>query len=68
MAVAARVVPFDAALIPSASEGVGHALSGAPKPGEVIENCGGVLLHHIPANGQIVTLAEINGVTIKRNC
>jgi hypothetical protein len=65
---AAHVVHFDAALIPSASKGVGHALSGAPKVGEVIDNCGAVLLHDIPADGQIVILAEINGITIKRNC
>jgi hypothetical protein len=68
VAVAARVVPFNAALTPSASKGAWHALSGAPKDDEVIENCGGVALLHMPADGQIVTLAEINGVTIKRNC
>jgi hypothetical protein len=68
--VAAREVPFEAAAIPLAHglESVGHALSGAPKAGEVIDNCGAVLLLNRPADGEIVTLAEINGVTTKRNC
>jgi hypothetical protein len=67
--VAAREVPFDSALIPPISEPgrTRHALSGAPRAGEVIDNRGAVLLHHKPADGQIVTLAEINGITIKGN-
>jgi hypothetical protein len=68
--VAAREVPFEAAAIPLAYERgrVGHALSAAPKVGEAIDNCGVVMLLDKPADGQIVTLAEINGITIKRNC
>jgi hypothetical protein len=66
VAVAARQVPFDSANIRPPSQGVRHALSGAPKPGESIDACG-VLLHHEPANGEIVTLGEINGITIKGN-
>ncbi len=61
--VAAREVTFEAAAIPLASEWerVGHALSGAPEIGEVIDNCGAVMLRDRPADGQIVALAEING-------
>ena len=67
VALAWCVIPFDPALIPPPSKGVGHALSGAPKPGEAIENCGGVA-YSIPPDGQMLTLVEINGATIKRNC
>jgi hypothetical protein len=68
--VAAREVPFETTAIPLASEWerVGPALSGAPKVGESIDNCGAVLLLDRPADGQVVTLAEINGITIERNC
>jgi hypothetical protein len=70
VAVVAREISFEVAVIPLASEWeqVGHALSGAPKVGQAIANCGAVLLRDRPADGQIVVLAEINGITLKRNC
>lgn len=70
VAVAAREISFEVEAIPLASEWerVGHALSGAPMVGQAIDNCGAVLLRYRPADGQVVVLAEINGIKIKRNC
>lgn len=69
VAIAAREVPFEPAAIPLASEWgrTGHALSGAPEVGEARDNCSAVLLGKKPADEQVVVLAEINGITIKRN-
>ena len=65
VAVAAREVPFEPSAIPLTSAGGWHALSGAPKVGEVIENCGAAL-HNMPAHGEVVVLVEFNGITVKR--
>jgi hypothetical protein len=69
VAIAAREVSFEPAAIPLASEWArtGHALSGAPEIGEARDNCSAVLMHYRPADGQVIVLAEINGITIKRN-
>lgn len=66
--IAAREVPFDPSTIPQLYKWgrIGHALSGALAVGEVINNCGAAMLHHKPANGEVATLAEINGVATRR--
>jgi hypothetical protein len=68
VAVTARQIPFNPDRIPLASERgrVGWPSSGAPKVGEAIDNCGTILFDR-PAEGQPALLAEINGITIKRN-
>jgi hypothetical protein len=68
VAVSACEVPFDPALVPPPSAlGRGFALTGAPASGKSIGNCGAVIVHAKPEDGQSVTLAEINGYTVKRN-
>lgn len=64
--IAAREVPFKPEAIPQLYEWgrIGYALSGAPEVGTSIDNCGATMLHHKPMDGEIATLAEINGLTI----
>ncbi len=67
--VACREVDFDTAAIPPASEWerTGQALSGAPAAGETMDDCGAVVLRQRPQDGEIIALAEINGIKVTRN-
>jgi hypothetical protein len=67
--IAAREVPFDPAIISGTLElgCAGHLLSGAPAVGEVNKNSSALMLHHRPADGEMATLAEINGIPVKRD-
>lgn len=69
VAIAAREVPFDHAIVSGTLElgHTGHALSGAPAIGEVNKNSSALMFHHRPADGEMATLAEINGIRIKRD-
>jgi hypothetical protein len=65
VAVAARVVSYDPALIRSASNDVRrHPLRGAPRADEVFE-CSGVLHHRYPGDGEPLFLSEFNGIRVK---
>lgn len=66
--LAARQVPFEAELIPDMKSIMGqmNSLLGAPALGEKKSGLHAVLMHKKPANGEVILLAEINGLTVGR--